>query len=110
MANTYKVNVDSISTYKNLDGLENVVFFVKFHLLGTSEDGIEIKYEDWAHFPEPEGEAFVPFEDITEEIMVSWILDARPDFMSSAKQYVDAEIAIKQQSNVVENARLPWNN
>lgn len=108
MATTYKVNVDSINTYKNLDGLENVVFFVKFHLLGTSEEGFTAIYEDWAQFNAPEGDAFVAFEDITEDIMIDWILTARPDFMPSSTQFVDMEITRQQNSNVVENAQLPW--
>lgn len=55
------------------DGLTNVVQTVHWRLTGTDENGVSSDVYGAQSFPKPEAEGYIPFEDLTEEIVVGWL-------------------------------------
>lgn len=70
------------------DGLSNVVQTVHWRLIGTDENGVSSSVYGAASFPKPEAEGYIPFEDLTEEIVVGW-LESVLDVESLEKQISD---------------------
>ena len=110
MTITFTTNIESVNTYKVLNNLETVVYFIKFNRHGISEDGYEATYQDWHHFnEEPNPNTFIPYTQLTESQMIDWINAARPDFVLAADQYINMKIEEARASNIIENNTLPWN-
>lgn len=108
MTITYTTKVESINTYKVLNNLQTVIFYIKFNRTGVSTDGYTATYHDWLHLPEPDAATFIPFSQLTEAQVIGWIEAARPDFNPAAEQYIAMKIEEERGSNIVQNQTLPW--
>ena len=71
------------------DGLSNVVKTVHWRLIGTDENGVSSSVYGAASFPKPEAEGYIPFEDLTQEIILVW-LETVLDIPAFEKQIEDA--------------------
>lgn len=86
-------NEDSFVCAKSLDGLSNVVEVINWRY-GNEEASVG----GCNAFPAPSPASFTPFEDLTEEQVVSWLVEAND--MESLDAAVDNEIAqIENQAN-----------
>lgn len=71
------------------DGLTNVVQTVHWRLTGTDENGVSSDVYGAQSFPAPEAEGYIPFEELTQEIVVGW-LESVLDVEALEKQIEDA--------------------
>lgn len=99
---------DIVSLKKGVgNGVENVVVGVNWSLSGEcGEDcsGIIYGYTD---LPEP-GENFIPWELITKENIITWLLQViSPESKAAFELQVKSQI-IEQQQSVIEVTDLPW--
>ena len=69
----FKWNVNPMDCVIDEDGLTNVVQTVHWRLIGTDENGVSSDVYGAQSFPKAEAEGYIPFEDLTEEIVVGWL-------------------------------------
>lgn len=84
----FEWNVNPMDCVIDEDGLTNVVQTVHFRLTGTDENGVSSDVYGAQSFPKPEAEGYIPFEDLTKEIVVGW-LSSVLDVESLEKQIID---------------------
>lgn len=121
MALTYKYEVTSLKVKDEVVGNtinQNAVVQTYWKLTGTDESLITTDGKNEGTFSGatpfttttmPPGTQFVPFEDLTEEIVISWIqgvVENNPGY----KQHIDEQIQkqIDQNMRPVSEAQLPW--
>lgn len=71
------------------DGLTNVVQTVHWRLIGTDENGVSSDVYGAQSFPKPKAEGYIPFEELTQEIIIGW-LGSVLDVPTLKKQIEDA--------------------
>ena len=102
MANAYTWKIYAVGRTTTVGDLENVVKTVKWELMGTSEAGHVGRFHGNSTLIfNPEND-FTPFEQLTEEQIISWIeshLDETE--MAAYKHVVDLEI--EHQAEPVED-------
>lgn len=108
MAVTYTWKVESVMTRTEGDNV-NAVVQTYWSKTGTDEDGDTATFSGGTPFTAadvPAGE-FIPFEDLTEEIVLEWIKAAQTDF---AEKHVNESIqkGLKEKKNPFVNKALPW--
>ena len=109
MAITYTWKVTSLKT-KNEGSNENAVVQTYWQKIGTDEHGNTGTFSGATPFTSttmPEGNAFVPFEELTEEVVLEWIKDV---VTGSYEAHVNGKIQeqIDQHVNPVAEAQMPW--
>lgn len=77
------------------DGMTNVIKTIHWRLTGTDDNGISSDVYGAQSFPKPSEEGFIPFEDLTKEIVVGW-LEATLDVPA-------LEAQIEAQINLINN-------
>lgn len=115
MAITYSWEIKKIETTKIAD-TENVVTNIEYYKIGTDDqDGVSGRYAGMCTY-DPEkispNETFIPFEDLTEQQILSWI-----------QQKISADITLETNINtIIESSinrnrnrsqlstKMPWRN
>ena len=106
MAITYEWNVTSMKVV-DANNLENVVIQTYWTKTGTDEDGNSGMFSGATPLPlstvDPDN--FVPYDQLTQEIVIGWIQDTVKD-----QTHVDEQIQkqINQKKNPVVEKPLPW--
>jgi hypothetical protein len=99
---------------KDIDDMKDYVVDASFDVSGTEEvDGTEYSYTlrtNNASFKVSEGSDFISFEDLTNEIVVSWIKEMLgPQGVADYEAAVGGQIDAKINPPVVPvNKALPW--
>ena len=76
MANTYNWKINALDAKVLVDDDENVVYTVHWSLIAISEDEEHTVSSIGAQSVEYDADNFVPYEDLTEEIVIGWLEDA----------------------------------
>lgn len=109
MAITYTWTVTSLKVKD--EGLnKNAVVQTYWKKVGTDENGNTGEFIGATPFTSstmPAGDTFVPFEELTEEIVIGWIKDV---VVGDYEKHVNEKIAnqIDQKVNLVQEKALPW--
>lgn len=78
MAITYNLSIGSLGRKLSLDGLENVIYEVSVGVSAQSQEYPQFSYSCGGTIQfdtsEIDEESFVPFEDVTQETVVGWLL------------------------------------
>jgi len=61
----------------------NIVTAITYVITGISDDGIRKDWKKQIPLSPPSSPDFIPIEDITEEIMTSWVLN-HPDYLTES--------------------------
>jgi len=109
MAITYTWKVTSLKT-KNEGDNQNAVVQTYWQKIGTDENGNQAVFSGATPFTSttmPEGNVFVPFEELTEEVVLEWIKDV---VVGSYEAHVNGKIQeqIDQHINPVSESQMPW--
>ena len=115
MALTYKYEVTGLKVRDEEVGNEtntNAVVQTYWKLTGTDEDGNEGTFSGATPFTSttmPEGDTFVPFDELTEEMVIDWIADVVNN-NASYKQHIDEQIMkqINEKIRPITEPTLPW--
>jgi hypothetical protein len=103
---TYTKTINSLDSYKDIDGNTDVVFNIYWNLIGE-ENGVSTSCPAITTVPYVAGSSFIPFADLTEEIVLGWINTYTT--LAAMQQYENTvSFAIQQQSQQ-ESPPLPWN-
>lgn len=76
MANTYNWKINALDAKVSVDDVQNVVYTVHWSLMATSENEEHTVSNIGTHSVEYDADNFVPYEDLTEEIVIGWLEDA----------------------------------
>jgi hypothetical protein len=109
MAITYTWKVTSVKT-KTEGSNQNAVVQTYWTKTGTDEDGHTGTFAGATPFTTvgmPDGYTFVPFEELTEEMVLDWI---KAVVVGGYEEHVNAQIQkqIDEKHNPVVEAALPW--
>lgn len=70
---TYTWNINKIYTQPLLNGLTNVIHTIDFSYIGTDENNNTSFIQFPTLLPEPLNENFIAYNNITEEMVISWL-------------------------------------
>jgi hypothetical protein len=101
----YRFKIESIQVIEAIDNKENIVKKIKFLLEGTRNDKIEFVIDTVELEFNPEFETFVPFEELTEETIIDWIISASDEERILQHKELIAERLGPE--NIVDKP-LPW--
>ena len=78
MSNTFSWDINSLETFPTQSGHENVVYVVHWHLYGTDQTQTyrAERYGMTQVAPYVSGSPFIPFNELTQEEVSSWVIDA----------------------------------
>lgn len=109
MAITYTWKVTGIKK-GDVSTLSDVILNVRWEKKGVDEDGNEGKFSGATPFSAPHSAAFVPYNELTEEMVLTWV---KAVVVGSYEEHVHAQI--QKQINLakrpivdVSDAELPW--
>ena len=78
MAITYNLNIGSLKRKLSVDGLENVIIEVSVGVSAQSQEYPQFSYSCGGNvsfdISEIDSESFVPFEEVTKETVIGWLL------------------------------------
>ena len=109
MAITYRWEVTGIKT-TTLNNTPNVVVQTYWKKIGTDENGNEGTFSGATPFSAatmPAGTTFIPFEQLTEEDVLTWV---KAVVVDNYEEHVNEQILkqINDAKNPVVDAILPW--
>lgn len=104
---TYTNIIESIKYHKIEGNLQNVIKSVTVFRVGTHTDGYEKRLWERLYFDTPHESQFVPFNEITQEMLLSWIENHPSGFNQKAEEYISKMIQAEIDSNEVETTVLP---
>lgn len=103
---TYTKRVDSLQSYKEIDGATDIVFNIYWSLVGT-QDGITVTCPALTSVPFIAGSSYIPYDQLTEADVIGWI-DTYTTLAAMQQYENTVSFAIQQQSQQVAPP-LPWN-
>ena len=71
MATTWKIN--NVMVYNTLDGNSDVIYLVNYNVTATDDNGNVYVLPEEAMIDTSSITDFVPFEDLTEEVVLGWV-------------------------------------
>lgn len=78
MAITYNLNIGSLKRKLSVDGLENVIIEVSVGVSAQSQEYPQFSYSCGGNvsfdISEIDSDSFVPFEEVTKETVIGWLL------------------------------------
>lgn len=100
---TYKIYGARTATVGNL---QNVVKQVEWELTGN-KDGQSFSLPQTTTLPDPNGQAFVPFENLTQTAVVNWLEASEPRLISIKAHIQNVLDRMVEKASLAET-RLPW--
>lgn len=104
---TYSWQFPRFRVYKNLNGLDQVVFNVEWILSATDNEGHGDQLTGTSQLFEPEASDFVPFHLITHDVVQSWIEFGLGGTVEGLKQTLRRKIELYR-ANETELVSPPW--
>jgi len=111
---TYTWNFDPLTCYTHQNGYDDVVMTVHWQLTATSGSAPDAYYSarsigTQTFTFDPEGDTFIPFNELTKEIVQSWVTTALGEesvnqLMTSLETQIEDQVTPK-----VVNLSPPWN-
>lgn len=85
--------------------LRGGVYLIHWRVKGTDVDGLsEETYGTLSVKPDPDNPAFVPYENLTQDLVVSWVKDKIPVQGTEAK----LRLLISRKKSQASQSGLPW--
>lgn len=93
MANTYELKIDLVDAHVSKDGLENVIYNVYYSYYGYDENENVTKRVGVYNLAPVDPQNFVPFDQITQSDIISWIESDLP--LERFRTNMDKELSEK---------------
>jgi hypothetical protein len=116
MAITYNLNIGSLKRKLSVDGLENVIIEVSVGVSAQSQEYPQFSYSCGGNvsfdISEIDSDSFVPFEEVTKETVIGWLLakegvDTVEEF-SYVKASIDNIQARIDELQVQDSVNVGW--
>jgi hypothetical protein len=105
---TYTSTIEGIKYHKTEGILQNVIKSIKVTKTGVHSDGYTNQFSDTLNFETPNESQFTPYENITEEMMLSWIELHPSNFNEKSEFYISNSLQQQIESNEVITSQLPY--
>lgn len=107
---TYTSYIHTLYTASSENGLDNVVKVIGWTLRGEEqgEGGLSVERTGAASLESPDSNSFIPYSDLTEEIVHGWLESNLNDYILVLKDEIAKSIAEKH--NPIVAMDLPWAN
>ena len=102
---TFTYRVDSIRT-ADIGDMNDVVKYVEFTVKGT-QDGQSFDLPQKIELSDPEAQSFIPFSDLSETEVVSWIENSFEN-LEAVKSHIQSVINLQLQKASFTANVLPW--
>lgn len=87
------------------DGLVNVISIIHCEKTAVSEDGFNARWYGMVSVKAPHPALFIPYEEVTEEVVISWVEDS----LTTANVDANLEQQIEGLRNPsIQTLALPW--
>jgi hypothetical protein len=105
----YQIVPTSNTIIKSQDGLSYVIKSIYCDVKAYDSNGNESIMKDLLTImPDPNPAHYTQFNDITEKIMIEWIIEIDTFNLESVKRSLEMDLIEKANSNVIVNGKLPW--
>jgi hypothetical protein len=105
----YRIVPTSNTILKSQDGLTYVIKTIYCDVQAFDTYGNEVVMTDLLTImPDPNPAHYLDFNDITEKIMIDWIIEIDTFDLDSIKKSLEMNLIDKANSNVIVNGKLPW--
>lgn len=99
MATTWKIR--NVMVYNTLDGNSDVIYLVNYNVTATDDDGNVYVLPEEAMIDTSSITDFVPFEDLTEEIVLGWVTtDLGTDGVAAIDQEAEDELSFFMNTSI----------
>jgi hypothetical protein len=107
MANTYVININSLSCYPT-QPQPDCVFQIAWVMSGTDGNGHNAAAYGTTEVTYDPNEPYIPYPDLTQDHVVGWVNEYTPaDQITAAQASIDEQIAAQQNPTTVQPP-LPW--
>lgn len=103
---SYKIKSNSVAPMKN--EMQLVITKVYMEVTGTNPDGFKSSFGWYFDLPAPSPASYTPFPDVSEEMMIKWVIDMYPENVKSLCNVIDSKIKEDMLKNEIENYPLPF--
>lgn len=103
---SYKIKSNNVSPMK--DGMELVITKVYMEATGVNSGGFRASFGWYFDLPAPSPASYTPFSDVSEEMMIKWVIDMYPENVKSLCGVIDSKIKEDMLKNEIENYPLPF--
>ena len=107
MTITYVTNINQVTCYPT-EPQPNCVFQVSWVVSGTDGTYNAASYGS-TDVPYVAADPYIPYDQLTQDIVVNWVNDYSADAITTAQASVDAAIALNYNTNDPIAPPLPWN-
>ena len=102
---TYKKQINALNVKQQVGNSTNVVFSVAWDFV-AEEDGFKASFPHLIEIPYVEGGNFVDYQNLTQEIIESWIdVNLSQEKLAEFQEASASSIAYQKQSS---SPKLPW--
>lgn len=104
---TYKWTISALDCAVSQNGLTNIVQNIHWRYRATDNEGITAETYGAQYVTDPNPEAFLPFNDLTQEIVISW-LEAimSQEIPTEGDQQTNSTILQEMQSRLMKKIEL----
>lgn len=85
-----------------------VITSAGMQITASTEDGFIETMTSQFDFPSPNPASYTPFDQVTEEMMIGWIMNLYSDIINQIHNQLADEIAIDKANNIIVNHPLPF--
>jgi hypothetical protein len=103
----YTTTIKGVKYHKVEGNLQNVIKSISVSKIGI-DGNYQSEFIDKLEFETPHESQFIPYESITEPMMLSWIDSHPSDFNTKSEGYIFTAIQQQIDSNEVETDKLPY--
>lgn len=110
MKNTYTWNINQLTAKIHEDGLDNVIYLIAYSYFATDstvEPKIMVSTNGSCSVQYNEGDPFIPYDELTKDIVVGWLLKSDQINVEGMQEYLDSQIEIIK-NPVDENLYPDW--
>jgi DNA-binding beta-propeller fold protein YncE len=98
MATTWKIN--NVMVYNTLDGNSDVIYLVNYNVTATGNEGPYALFKE-ATIDTSSITDFVPFADLTEEVVLGWVTtDLGADGVAAIDQEAEDELSFFMNTSI----------
>lgn len=77
-------------------------------ITASTQDGFTETLSSQFDFPAPNPASYTPFDQVTEQMMIDWIMEIYSEIVNQIENQLANEIAIDVANNVIVNYPLPF--
>ena len=104
----YKYKITSNNVAPKEGEMFLIITSASMQITASTADGfIEIMSSQF-DFPEPNPASYTPFDQVTEQMIIDWIMDLYSEIVDQIENQLANEIAIDVANNIIVNHPLPF--